>query len=186
MFFGAAQPVNVPGSGNCTSPSAPSLTTTANLNYEWRGGGNSINIEYYPDPANPVDKPLMGKIPGITTGAPPALTTFNTALWVGWIDLSKPSPGSTSTLALIPSFSHSKARRKTGERGGGAHEGAPRSAPTPSPMQDSLAGLEAQRHGKIPPLRVRDDAHEHVNSGSSIEHIVDWHPDAFLSNYSSG
>ena len=91
LFFGTAQPVKIPGSGNFTSPNAPSLTSTANLNYEWRGEGNSISIEYYPDPANqtnPVDKPSMGTIPGITTGAPPALATFSGAFWVGWIDLS--------------------------------------------------------------------------------------------------
>jgi hypothetical protein len=87
LSFGAAQPVNIPGRGNFTSPSAPSLTNTANLNYGWRGGDNSINIEYYSDPANPSALRSMGAVPGISTGAPLALATFNGVLWVGWIDL---------------------------------------------------------------------------------------------------
>ena len=88
LSFGAAQPVNINGGGNFSSPGTPSLTNTANLNYGWRGGSNSINIEFYSDPANPSAARSMGTISGITTGAPPALATFNGVLWVGWLDTS--------------------------------------------------------------------------------------------------
>lgn len=87
LSFGAAQQVNN-GGGNFGSPGAPSLTNTANLNYGWEGGGNSINIEFYSDPAIPSAARSMGTISGITTGAPPVLATFGGVLWVGWLDLS--------------------------------------------------------------------------------------------------
>jgi hypothetical protein len=85
LTFGPAQLVNINGS-NLGSSNAPSLTSTANLNYGFKGGGDIINIAFYSDPANPAAARNLGTIAGITTGTAPALTTFNGVLWVGWVD----------------------------------------------------------------------------------------------------
>ena len=80
LQFGSATIVNFNGV-NYGSPDAPSLTTTANLNYAWREGGDSINIAYYNGTQS-----TMGPVPSITTDASPAVATFNDALCVGWLD----------------------------------------------------------------------------------------------------
>jgi hypothetical protein len=84
LSFGAAQQVKS-GSTVLGSSNAPSLTTTANLNYGWRGAGNDITIAFYNNTAPPAVPATVGNS-GITTGFSPALFTVNGALWIGWVD----------------------------------------------------------------------------------------------------
>jgi hypothetical protein len=84
--FGAAQFVKVAGGGNMTSSNAPSLTTTANLNYGWRGSGNDIFIAFYNNTTPPNAVAAVIGNSGVATGFSPALFTYNGQLWIGWID----------------------------------------------------------------------------------------------------
>lgn len=84
LQFGGAQQVKS-GSTVLGSSNAPSLTTTANLNYGWRGAGNDITIAFYNNTASPAVPAAVGTT-SITTGFSPALFTVNGALWIGWID----------------------------------------------------------------------------------------------------
>jgi hypothetical protein len=85
MSFGPAQLISVNGA-TFGSPDAPSLTNTATLNYAWRGGGDTISIAFYSNPASSSAPRTLGTISGITTDAAPAVATFNGVLWVGWLD----------------------------------------------------------------------------------------------------
>ena len=84
LSFGGAQQVRS-GSTVLGSSNGPSLTTTANLNYGWRGSGNDIFIAFYNNTTPPAVPATVGNS-GIATGFSPALFTFNGALWIGWID----------------------------------------------------------------------------------------------------
>jgi hypothetical protein len=81
LSFGTARQINF-GSGNFTSSSGPSLTSTANLNYGWLSA--DVDIAFYATPANTSVAPTFEQT-SFTTGASPALTTFNGALWVVYI-----------------------------------------------------------------------------------------------------
>ena len=88
LSFGAAQQAKFNGS-TFKSPEAPSIAVapSGTLYSEWVGTDNSVNIGFLPNLPSPAASGTE-TIPGVETGAPAALATFDGGLWLGWLNLS--------------------------------------------------------------------------------------------------